>query len=363
MKEASTAKPNDVFDLNVGGQKLSVSRQTLTCTPGSMLESLFSGRWDAGLAKDKDGCFFIDQPFELFEAMINCLRAKFLELPGSKVTRLSPDFKDHPAKQQHFRDMVEYYGMTGTIFPAKLNVYCGPEVNVNMMDDLEVKVESTSSTMPLTTFNIIPKGHEREICSFQITLEKVDSIRVGWIMSKAGFIRNSVGCISNSVEDTEGVGAKEGTVALSYFPCEVDVKLDGVDSGKVPNDSVFRTVEMRCEDFGNRWYVDGKLVLSTDPNDGEGTMAMQSRMRGEHYCFGNKWYVDGNLVLSTDLNDSVDTNDSVNLLGLRKNLTSSGYQFADPNWSGMPTQRKRVRVPTITAKGAFYVSDVVYSED
>ena len=216
-----------------------------------MLESLVSGRWNAGLAKDKDGCFFIDQPFELFEAMINFLRAKFLEVPGSKATRLSPDFKDQPAKQQHFRDMVEYYGMTGTIFPVKLNVYCGQEVNVDM-DDLSVECPSTSSTTPLPTFTVLPKGHEREICSFQVTLEKVDSIRVGWIMSNAGLIRNSVGCISNSVEDTEGVGSKEGTVALSYFPCDVDAKLDGAPSGKVPHDSGFRTVVMRCEDFQKR---------------------------------------------------------------------------------------------------------------
>jgi hypothetical protein len=305
MEESSSAtKPNDVLDLNVGGQKLSVSRQTLTCVPGSMLEGLFSGRWDAGIAKDKNGNFFIDQPFDLFEAMINFLRATFLEMPGSKST-LSPDFKEHHAKQQHFRRIVEYYGMTSTIFPTKLTVYRGQEKDVDMLDDL--KVESTSK---LTTFNVQTKGHQREICTFEITFEKVEStsIRVGWMRNNEWFPRNTL-------ENTKGVGSTEGTIALSYsFPSTFDVALYGAYIAKIPHDPPDGTVlVVRCEAFGKRWYVDGELVLSIDPNDGLITLNTTKNPRRMSYPF--------DLVPGLEM------------------------------------------VPAISANGPFHVSDVVYSED
>jgi hypothetical protein len=233
--EESAAEPNDVLDLNVGGQKLSVLRQTLTCVPGSMLESLFSGRWDAArLAMDKDGNFFIDQPFELFEAMINFLRVKSLERPGSNAI-LSPDFKDHPpAKQQHFRKMVEYYGMTSTIFPARLSVYRAEDFDFTSSGDLRVE------SRELTTFKVQPKGHEREICGFEVTFDKaVESIQVIWTRS-----------FSN-----------EGNVSLRYSSSVFDVEFEGASIGKiahVPSDET--VVVVRCEAFGNRWYVNGKLA-------------------------------------------------------------------------------------------------------
>ena len=72
---------SDVLNLNVGGDKLSVLRRTLTSVEGSMLASRFSGRWDESLEKDPDGAFFLDQPIELFRPMINHLRAKASETP------------------------------------------------------------------------------------------------------------------------------------------------------------------------------------------------------------------------------------------------------------------------------------------
>jgi len=54
-------KKNDVLYLNIGGNVVNVLRRTLTSVEGSMLASLFSGRWDDNIEKDADGNFFIDQ--------------------------------------------------------------------------------------------------------------------------------------------------------------------------------------------------------------------------------------------------------------------------------------------------------------
>lgn len=55
--------PSEVLSLNIGGTKVKVSRKTLTCVPGSMLASKFSGRWDDSIERDDDGNFIIDHDF------------------------------------------------------------------------------------------------------------------------------------------------------------------------------------------------------------------------------------------------------------------------------------------------------------
>ena len=45
---------DDIIDLNVGGQKLTTTRSTLCQVEGSLLASMFSGRWEDALKRDKD---------------------------------------------------------------------------------------------------------------------------------------------------------------------------------------------------------------------------------------------------------------------------------------------------------------------
>ena len=49
-----------IVHLNVGGEKMSTSRATLTLVEGSLLATMFSGRWDDRLMKDTNGCIFLD---------------------------------------------------------------------------------------------------------------------------------------------------------------------------------------------------------------------------------------------------------------------------------------------------------------
>ncbi|CAF4266595.1 unnamed protein product [Rotaria sp. Silwood2] len=57
-KIAASASP--IVKLNVGGEAMTTSRATLTLDEGSLLATMFSGKWDNKLMKDTDGCIFLD---------------------------------------------------------------------------------------------------------------------------------------------------------------------------------------------------------------------------------------------------------------------------------------------------------------
>ena len=102
--------PGDVLHLNVGGKCIAVLRRTLTSVEDSMLASRFSGRWDDSIEKDRDGNLFIDQPIELFEPLVNYLRAKACETPLGPPVK-SPYLSNYDDRQDFYR-MCEYFGMT-----------------------------------------------------------------------------------------------------------------------------------------------------------------------------------------------------------------------------------------------------------
>jgi len=49
-----------IVNLNVGGEKMSTSRATLVLIEGSLLATMFSGKCEDNLMKDKTGCIFLD---------------------------------------------------------------------------------------------------------------------------------------------------------------------------------------------------------------------------------------------------------------------------------------------------------------
>lgn len=57
---ALLASANPIVHLNVGGEKMSTTRATLTLIEGSLLAKMFSGKWDVKLPKDANGHIFLD---------------------------------------------------------------------------------------------------------------------------------------------------------------------------------------------------------------------------------------------------------------------------------------------------------------
>ena len=74
--EAFVVNDDDIIDLNVGGQKLSTTRSTLCLVEGSLLASMFSGRWEDSLKRDKDGAVFFDFNPQHFALILDYLRQK-----------------------------------------------------------------------------------------------------------------------------------------------------------------------------------------------------------------------------------------------------------------------------------------------
>ena len=87
---------NQVVTFNVGGRRISARRKTLTRIADSRLASIFSGRWDRMLPRDKHGKIFLDLDPDLFMKILLLLQDEVEELVIEK------------ADQTHFERLVAY---------------------------------------------------------------------------------------------------------------------------------------------------------------------------------------------------------------------------------------------------------------
>ncbi|CAB3980904.1 SHKBP1 isoform 5 [Paramuricea clavata] len=102
--------PNDIIHLNVGGQRLSTKRSTLCRVEGSLLASMFSGRWNH--EHDHDGAVFLDYNPEFFVPIINYLRAMEYATTGNPPS--FPQLREDQIKD--FQRFIQYLGLSGEIF-------------------------------------------------------------------------------------------------------------------------------------------------------------------------------------------------------------------------------------------------------
>ncbi|CAF0933001.1 unnamed protein product [Rotaria sordida] len=72
--ERLVASASPIVNLNVGGETMSTSRATLTVAEGSLLATMFSGKWEDKLMKDTNGRIFLDYDPVLFKFILNQLR-------------------------------------------------------------------------------------------------------------------------------------------------------------------------------------------------------------------------------------------------------------------------------------------------
>lgn len=67
---------SDIIHLNVGGQRFSTSRQTLTWIPDTFFTAMLNGLISTN--RDEQGSIFIDRDPKLFSIILNYLRTKEL---------------------------------------------------------------------------------------------------------------------------------------------------------------------------------------------------------------------------------------------------------------------------------------------
>lgn len=268
--------PRDLLHLNIGGTKTVIHRGTLTSVPDSMLASMFSGRWDDYIEKDKDGYFFIDQDYSLFEPMLSYLRNK------ANGTENYP--MKSPTECQQFLRMVDYYGMTHGLYPTSLEIVTGSSDSVEMIGPKQAKAHNW------TNFTISLDGHSRSIKSFEVTLFDVQRIQIGWRYSKVNF----------SDGNSLGVGDVENTVALDlsrsmYLVEGVGDPIEGLEHSE-------RTV-VRSVDYGKLWYVNGEVVC-TAPTETWRKMTRWTSSGGPSYSMKPMISVKGEMkVTAIEFND------------------------------------------------------------
>ena len=76
---------NKTIELNVGGQHFTTSLETLRKDAGSMLNAMFSGRFD--VKPDKSGAYFIDRDGTHFRYILNYLRTGKLLVPEDSMIK------------------------------------------------------------------------------------------------------------------------------------------------------------------------------------------------------------------------------------------------------------------------------------
>jgi len=263
--------PSDVLHLNVGGKSMAVLRRTLTSVEGSMLASRFSGRWDDSIEKDENGHYFIDQEFDLFEKMINYLRHRSNETDQYPVK--SP-CSFNPAKYrgevEDFYRMVEYYGMTLGIFPSELKVVYknGGEDAVTLPGLLEVNATEWC------TLEISRHGHNRVISAYEVTLGPVQRVQIGWLYTPD----KTHPSYGNSI----GVGDVENTLSLDLSR---SCFLNNSHRTDISGLELKEGTVVRSEDFGNRWFVDGRLVASINEDDPAVTITGASEYDAKYMAY------------------------------------------------------------------------------
>ena len=73
QNDGSDVHLSSTINLNVGGKKITVSRNLLTCLKGSRLEVLLSGRFENKILHDKEDHIFLDINTDIFKRLIESL--------------------------------------------------------------------------------------------------------------------------------------------------------------------------------------------------------------------------------------------------------------------------------------------------
>ena len=113
--QAVEVSDDDIVHLNVGGQKFTTTRATLCQVEGSLLATMFNGRWEDRVKRDKDGVVFFDFNPEYFGWILDYLRAK--KISSSENPAVLAEVPKNQMK--NFNTLLEYLGLSDEIVPAR----------------------------------------------------------------------------------------------------------------------------------------------------------------------------------------------------------------------------------------------------
>jgi hypothetical protein len=134
-EEIDTSVPisDDVIELNVGGQKMTTLRSTLTVIPNSKLARMFSkDNTETNLLMDKQGAVFFDYNPIYFNYLLDQLRAmkRMPKKPGYQVQFQAP----YISSQLNFTHMLVDLGLTRKLNTLIFEKYLYLSYNDKIMD-------------------------------------------------------------------------------------------------------------------------------------------------------------------------------------------------------------------------------------
>ena len=176
--EAIEVSDDDIIHLNVGGQKFTTTRATLCQVEGSLFATMFNGRWEDRVKRDKDGVVFFDFNPEYFGWILDYLRAKKISSPENPAV-----LAEIPKNQmKNFNALLEYLGLSDEILPTsptevvqneKFNV-CSSGITVQ--ENGRVAVHDSYKHEYVLGENVYQRG----IVRFKLKLESFENNN--WIM-------------------------------------------------------------------------------------------------------------------------------------------------------------------------------------
>ena len=123
-----SVRDDDIIHLNIGGLKMTTTRSTLCQVEGSLLASMFRGRWEDSVQRDQDGAVFLDFNPQHFSVILNYLRVKKISSPEDPAP-----LPNVPEDQKtEFNILVKYLGLSdelvahsdgGTVVREKFNMH------------------------------------------------------------------------------------------------------------------------------------------------------------------------------------------------------------------------------------------------
>ena len=171
--KAFAVSDDDIIPLNVGGKKFTTTRSTLCQVEGSLLATMFTGRWEDGVKRDKDGAVFFDFNPKHFGYILEYLRTKKIATPEDPVEL--PKVPRDEAK--NFNTLVEYLQLSDEIAvpveilpPAivaseKFNLH---DPKITLQEDGKVAVHSPHQSVQ---YALGENTYERGIARLRLNLE------------------------------------------------------------------------------------------------------------------------------------------------------------------------------------------------
>ena len=123
-----SVRDDDIIHLNISALKMTTTRSTLCQVEGSLLASMFSGRWEDSVQRDKDGAVFLDFNPQHFSVILDYLRVKKISSPEDPAPL--PNVPDEQKKE--FNILVKYLSLSdellarsdgGTVVREKFNMH------------------------------------------------------------------------------------------------------------------------------------------------------------------------------------------------------------------------------------------------